>query len=1033
MSSNYKGDKIKAFKQMNFLKKYNKLAIWAVSLLVVYTVGGFLVLPAVLEAQLPSIISEKLGKPVVVQNIALNPFSLSVNIQGFEIQEHDQTPIVGFQELYVNFQLSSIYRKSFTFAQIRLVLPYGLIIIRPDGTVNISDLNKPGESVSAENQNPSETAPSSSQKSVLPAVDIFQLSIEKGVVEFHDETRAIPFVADIVPIDIALENFSTHPSSENPYSVTAEITEGGTLNWEGVVSLDPVWSEGSLDVQGLNLRTVWEYLQDVVQFEIVTGLVNLGTQYQFELKGEDNKILLTSTDFHLYDFNLTEKGNSESLISIPSFDVEGVTVDVSKKRVEVPSIQSQDARFLGWLNPDGRLNYEVLLSAPEGQEEPSPSTGSPKNISEAKKDQTPDKEPWFLLVKELIIQNYAVNFEDRSLASTAIINVDSINFHVRDVSTDLTNPIDLAMSFKINETGSADVKGSVQVEPLRANLQLSVSQLALPPFQPYVDPLMQIHLVSGNFDIEGQAKLQNTSEGQPSLTFQGKTGLSQFLLASQEPQENFLRWDSLSVGKVAVRVNPTSISIGEISLSQPLAKVVRYPNGTLNVARAFSPPQGSEARETPQKPKKKIEPSERDEPAMVPVTIDRIKIEQAAVAFSDRSVKPNARVGIQDFTGTISGLSSEQLSKANVNLQGKIDKYAPFTIKGQINPFSDDAYTNLTFLLKSWGLTGVSPYSGKYAGYPITQGKLSLHLDYKLNHKILEGENTLLLNQLTMGQATNSPDAPSLPIPLALALLQDRRGRIDIDMPVSGNLNDPEFSYWGVVFQALANIITKAAISPFSALGGILGEDAESLSFIEFPSGEVNLNDQEGEKLTKLAKALNERPGLRLEIAGSADPNLDRQALANKQLQGQLQQAKVRELQAARSDGSQQMDQVNLNREEESRLIEILYDEKFGRQNSSQASRADAEGHRDVPRPSNGGGQHSQRMTVEAKKQKLLENISVPERDLRNLARARAQTIRDQLVQQGQIPAKRLFIIEVNLNPVSTKEAVQSTLALAAG
>ena len=1018
---------------MNFLKKYRKLGIWVVGLFLVYALSGFLILPAILEAKLPSVISEQLGKPVVVQNIALNPFSLSVSIQGFEIQEEDRTPIVGFQELFVNFQLSSIYRKSFTFAQIRLVLPYGVIIIRPDGTVNISDLNRPGEPVPSEAPVSSESLSSSSQESGLPAVDIFRLSIEKGMVEFHDKTRATPFVADIVPIDIALENFSTHPSSENPYDVTAEITEGGTLSWEGVVSLEPVWSEGNLDVKGLNLRTVWEYLQDVVQFEIVNGLVDLGTRYQFELKGENNKILLTSTDFLLHDFNLTEKGKSDSLISIPSFDVEGVTVDVSKKRVDVPSIQSQDARFLGWLNPDGRLNYQVLFSPPDGQDEPPSSSVSPRTTLESGKGQKPEEEPWFLFVKELMIQNYAVNFEDRSLPNTANINLDSINFQVRDASTDLTKPINLALSLKINETGSANIKGSVQVEPLMANLQFSVSQLGLPPFQPYVDPLMQVNVVSGSFDLEGQAKFKKTSDGQPNLSFQGKTGLSRLLLASQEPQENFLRWDSLSVGKMDVRVNPTTVSIGEIALRKPLAKVVRFPDGTLNVTRALSPPQNSEAGETPQKSKKELEPSNGAKSAAVPVTIDQIKIDKAAVHFSDHSLKPNARVGIQDFTGTILGLSSEELSKANVNLQGKIDKYAPFKIEGQINPLSDDAFTDVTFLLKSWGLTGVSPYSGKYAGYPITQGKLSLNLDYKLNHKILEGENKLLLDQLTMGQATDSPDAPSLPIPLALALLKDRRGRIDIDMPVSGNLNDPEFSYWGVVFQALGNIITKAAVSPFAALGGILGDDAESLSHIEFPIGGADLNEQEAGKLTKVAKALTERPGLRLEIAGSADSNLDRQAMANAKLRQQLQQAKMREVQAATSDGSKQMDEVDLDSEDESRLIEILYDEQFGGHNTSQASPPGTGGPSDRPGEANGGNPNSPNLTVEAKKQKLLEKITIPERDLRNLARARAQSIRDQLVQQGQIPANRLFIIEVDLNPVSNKETVQSTLALSAG
>ena len=211
-----------------------------------------------------------------------------------------------------------------------------------------------------------------------------------------------------------------------------------------------------------------------------------------------------------------------------------------------------------------------------------------------------------------------------------------------------------------------------------------------------------------------------------------------------------------------------------------------------------------------------------------------------------------------------------------------------------------------------------------------------------------------------------------------------------------------------------------------------MGDDAESLSFIEFPIGKSDLHKQESEKLMKLSKALIERPGLRLDIAGSADPKLDRQALANEQLRTQLQQVIMRELQAATSDDSKQMDQADLDSEKKNRLIEVLYEEQFGKQHSSQAGGAAADPSRDVTEPSNAENQNSPPITVEAKKQKLLENISVPERDLRNLARARAQSIRDQLVQQGQIPANRIFLIEVKLNPVSNNEAVQSTLALAA-
>ena len=1035
---------------MAFLRKHKKLAIFSVSTILLYALVGFVVIPLILESQLPSTLSEQLGKPVVVEDIQLNPFALSLNIHGFEIQEQDKTPLLGFQELFVNFQLSSIYRRAFTFAQIGLVLPYGVIATRPDGSLNIADLAKPQASSSPPEPEPAST--DSSEESALPALEVYHLSIEQGIIEFHDELDDTPFVADIVPIEISLKNFSTHPTSENPYAVTAEVLEGGTLNWEGTVSLDPVTSAGKFSVNGLQLRILWEYLQDILQFEITNGIVNFGTNYQFEMIGEGNRILLSSVEFHLQEFTLGEKGNSESLISIPSFDVEGVTVDVAQKQVEIPSIRSQDARFIGWLNPDGVVNYQTLFTPgdmPSEGADSLPNNSPPAPESPPGPDQ--EENPWEVMVGELTIDNYSVAFEDRTLKNPAELGLESIKFQVKDVSSDLTKPIDFGLSLVVNQTGTADVKGTVQVEPLMADVEVAVSQLALKPFQPYLDPLLQLDLVDGAVGVQGKTQYYGAPSDHPTLVFRGQAGISNLALAEKGQSDQFLTWESFTVKKAAIQVEPTTVSIGEISLTKPLANVVRRADGLINLAQAFSPPQesetvDSEVQEGGEKVKrdkkdKKGDQAEGEPTSQVPVKVDTVKIVNAGVKFSDRSLKPNVRVGLQGFTGTIKGLSSEQLAKAQVDLKGKVDKYAPIAIKGQINPLSKDAYTDLTFLFKNWGLTAVSPYSGKYAGYPISKGKLSLALQYKVSEHTLKGENKLLIDQLTMGEATDSPDAPSLPIPLALALLKDRHGRIDIDMPVQGDLNDPEFSYWGLVFQALGNVITKAATSPFSALGNLLGDDAESLQYIEFPEGKVDLAEHEQEKLVKLAEALKERPGLRLEITGAADPQLDRLALANERLKKQIRESKFRELQASAPQESTNLEQVVVTKDDTIRLVKILYELHFpksaspnlGEEAKSSASQKTqqedgrAQGAEQLPGSENTG---KPIVTFETMKEKLVETIQVEDSELRRLAQERAKAIRDQLIQQGQIPQERVFMIEVNLNPETSEQAVRSTLTL---
>ena len=438
---------------------------------------GFVIIPLIVEAKLPSILSEQLGKPVMVNDVTFNPFALTFSIHGFEIQEQDQTPLIGFQQLFINFELSSIFHGSYTFDQIRLVLPYGVVKIRSDGKVNLADL---ANSSSSPAQEADAVPPDSTEEAGLPAVDIAHLAIEEGVVEFHDEMKSPRFRADIVPINIALKNFSTRPDSENPYSITAEITEGESLNWEGTLNLDPLSSEGRVSLNGLKLRGIWEYLQDLFRFEIADGLLSLSSDYTLKIIGDRLDATLSSAEIHLKQFALTEKGEAERLIAIPGFDIEGVSVDLAKQQVEIPSIRSQDAQFVGWLNRDGTVNYQTLFAPKTSQTMEDTSSTEPSPApTESEMPAKADEQPWSVLVKALAIENYSISFEDRSLETPAKLDMESLNFYVQDASTNLEQPVEFALSLAINQTGTAEVKGTVQIEPLVADVEIERCRLGV--------------------------------------------------------------------------------------------------------------------------------------------------------------------------------------------------------------------------------------------------------------------------------------------------------------------------------------------------------------------------------------------------------------------------------------------------------------------------------------------------------------------------------------------------------------------------
>jgi outer membrane protein OmpA-like peptidoglycan-associated protein len=381
---------------------------------------------------------------------------------------------------------------------------------------------------------------------------------------------------------------------------------------------------------------------------------------------------------------------------------------------------------------------------------------------------------------------------------------------------------------------------------------------------------------------------------------------------------------------------------------------------------------------------------------------------KGTATFRDESIAPPVQAGLHDLTGTVKGLSSKQMARAEVNLSGKIDKVAPLKVAGTINPLTEDTFTDLTIRFDNVDLTTAAPYTGKYVGYPIRKGKLFLDLVYKVSQKQLEAENKVAVDQLTFGEKTDSPDATSLPVPLAIALLKDRQGRIDIDLPIRGDLKDPDFRYGKAVWATLGNLLTKMVASPFALMGKLVpgGGDGEELQHLAFQPGSTTLDPKEQKKIDALMKGMEERPGLRLEITGTADPARDREALALQRLEEQLR-ARWRNKSGDAKNGDKP------SPTDEERLIRELYDHRRSQQ---------------PPAP-----QKAEPPTVEEMKRELLATMNVEEDALRTLARTRAEQVHEQLVGEGKLSDERVFLTDVDLAPSEDHEKVQSRLNITAG
>ena len=981
---------------MHWLIRPPRYAIVAAVCLVVYTLVGFFLLPYIIKAYVVPRVAEQLHRPVSVADVEVNPFALSLRVTGFDIREVDQSPVIGFEEFFINLQAISLFHQAYVFDSIRLVLPYVSAKVSKEGRLNLLDLLPPDKEPKPSAPPPEEKAPSP-----IPAIEIRDLEIAQGVIEFRDDSKPTPYALDIVPIHIALKNFYTRPGGEDKYVFTAELGKGETLDWEGTISLEPIRSEGILSLSGVKLATLWHYVRDQYKFDLTAGTLQAKGRYRFDTATSPPELRVFDTGVHLSDIRLDEKEKADPFKVIPTLDVEGLDLDVRGRKVTIESVTMADGMDRVWINPDKSLNFASIFNPVKTNSTAEPARSSPSSASTVSGEQGGS---WTILIRDAHLTNHTIHFEDRSLPTPMRADITSLSAGTHDFVFPFKGPMPLTAELNLNGTGVVRADGQIVVKPFQVDMKVGLKNITLHPFQPYLDPFSRISIESGLLDQEGQVHLAVEHPRAPLLTYQGNLAVNTLAIADRDQEDKVASLKRFTLNTLHLTVDPTSVSIHEVGLVEPAVHLVRQSDGEWNLAKLRS----SQPSSTDQSPA----PAPKSKSAPVPVTIGTVKLLKAAATFRDESIQPPVNTSISDFTGTIKGLSSKQIARADVDLTGRVDRVAPLRIAGTINPLSEDTFTDLVVTFDNLDLTTGGPYFRKYVGYELSKGKLSFNIEYKVSQKLLEAENKVVVDQLTFGEKTNSPDATSVPVPLVVALLQDRKGRIDVDLPIRGDLNNPDFKYGRVLLETLGNLLTKMAASPFALVGKLIpgGGSGEELQFFEFEPGSVVLTAADLKDAETLITVLRERPGLRLEITGTADPVHDRQGLRLQQLKAQLL--------ATWQQGRGSPKDSDMPVAEEERLIK----ERFKEQQGQEVGIATTSKQDGAPKS----------LTVEDMRQQLAESIPIDEASLRSLAEERAKQMRDQLAGEGKLAEERVFLTEVDLT-ASGHEKVRSRLNITAG
>ena len=501
---------------------------------------------------------------------------------------------------------------------------------------------------------------------------------------------------------------------------------------------------------------------------------------------------------------------------------------------------------------------------------------------------TTSTDTWFVQLDALNIENYDLNLSEQKLTATPQQwRVYPLNFSTKVITSTLTAPIEYELQLSLNDQGTLSSQGQVDVtgETIDANIQLD--KLALTQFQPYLAPYVNIQLKSGLLSSAGKL----TADAKGKAIYGGSVELDDLAIHDKLRNAPLVKWQKMNINQLDFDQQKNQIKIDHLAFNQPYAKVVIAKDRTTNISDLIveAPAANSKTTKnttTASAKQTELQTASKTTPELS-LDIQKISFSQGSAYFADNSLTPNFASGIELLEGNITHLSSTPGTKASVDIKGKIDKYAPVTLKGDINPLLDMPYLDLDLVFKSVELTSVNPYSGTYAGYYIDKGQLSLSLNYQLDKNKLKGSNHLIIDQLKLGKPSDSDLATSLPITLAIALLQDRNGVIDLGMEVSGDLDSPSFSVGSIIMTAITNVITKAVTAPFTFLAGLIGSD-ETLDKISFAEGKFSLSEDEQKSLDKLASALLDRPMLKLSVEGEVDAINDSQAIAERIMKRKL-------------------------------------------------------------------------------------------------------------------------------------------------
>ncbi len=916
---------------------YGYLAYLALSLVVILPALNFLA---------PWAVEKYTGRKLTTDIILFNPFTLAVEVRNAALPEKNGEPFTAFDKARVDLSVASLWQPGIVLDEASLDGLYLHVQRLDSGDFNFSDMLPPEPA----GDPPEETPAAETAESGIMALTIDTLRLGAHRLEFTDRQRQTPFNTHWDELGLNANGLTTVAEAGKPYRLQLEDESGGSLVWEGEVSIPAASSQGSLELNGLDLVPLWRFAEPWLKFELGSGQFNAGGAYRVNWGGELD-YAITGGEAGITGLTIAAREGvdiPETGVELAELQLSGIEVDGAAQQVGVDKLALDGIQLAGFSEGEQVSLADLFaVDLPASDEDP---------VDEETK-------PWTLHLDEVELSGSTVRWRSE-YTDPPLLTIAPLDLRLENLQWPLAGDTGLDIDLAINDEARLTIAGSLGLATGDGAIDVELSELPMAWFSPNIPEAFNAELNAGWISTTGTVALKGFAPAQVQLD-----GSSRDVEGVIRGEENsFQGWDRVDWRRLVVDLENRRLNLQKLAVNGWSGRVHIYEDGTINTQRVMQAEVEQAAEE-----------GTLDEEAMDAwrYAVDMITLDNSRVDFMDESMPLVFRTQIGDVRGYVADLSTDDT--AEVELRGSVDGYAPVRLDGTANVLGESTEVDLSLSFEGLDLVRLTPYSGTYAGYAIDRGTLNVDVQYSLQGSRLQGDNALLIDQLKLGNKIDSDRAMDIPLKLGLALLTDINGVIDLEVPVSGDVDNPEFSIAGIVFKAIGNLITKAATAPFKLLASLVSAE-EDLQRINFPLGSAEPDDIARGKLADLAKAMAQRPALKLVIFGRLNLASDRERLQRDALRAELLDAGI---------SRQAIDEGD---ETWAAAVSARY-----------AALSGTESVADVP--------------ITSQYDALVANVPVADDALLKLAADRAVAVKQVLVNEGGLAADRAVIEQANISP----------------